>query len=86
MIHAKPNLNGDTAETFTNKAIKINTLVGQLEEELLSLKADVFHARNYQTHEDAVAKRNADIAELQAVMDNVNSVYELSLAIYLKSD
>ena len=62
MLHARPNLNGDTPETFSDTGYNIRLAAEKMRAALMSAR-ECIHLRNYQTTDPDL--RVFDVARLE---------------------
>jgi hypothetical protein len=83
-LYARPNLNGNSPKNFTDLARDYQQLANQLEALNSRLFGDVMHGRNYQTVELSSIRRDQDLDNHVAVLnDMVNTLTALSANVYM---
>lgn len=79
MIHAAPNLNGNSSGDFLAASRRMLEAAAVLEAAVTSFRMNVVHGRNYQTIAgDRKAAYEADRARLDAIRDAVTMARELA--------
>lgn len=87
VIHARPNLNGNTPEDFREIAHKLYREVGVMNEILQNVSGIIMHGRNYQTYgSDGFRKRQNDLELLSALTCQVDYLRRLAEGISEASD
>lgn len=81
MIHARPNLNGNSPDDFKRHALAINAACDKVAEVLRDAQAELFNGRNYQTVEDDLA-RAKDITALAKAAVAISDIKNLSIEIF----
>jgi hypothetical protein len=83
-IHARPNLNGNDALTFSLAAQRLHDATVNVDIVLRQIKQDCLHGRNYQTVATEGAA-DADLAVLQDARDAIHRLIALSVALHQNS-
>jgi hypothetical protein len=83
MIHARPQLNGNTVEDFTAAFCALGAAEKAIEAALASLRTNVFHVRNYQhlSVDDAWAKNSEDRQGLEPIRAGLQAIVDMKLAV-----
>lgn len=68
MIHARPNLNGNSVADFKEHTDDLDRYVCYLSDTLCSIRAGLFHGRNYQTVDNPVDSRQADLNKVDMLI------------------
>lgn len=68
MINARPNINGNSAEDFSQAGRDIFALAGDLKQKLVNARAELLNGRNYNSVQDAL-KREADHRRLNSYLE-----------------
>ncbi len=81
MIHARPNLNGNSVEDFKEHADDLDRYVCYLSDALCSVRVGLFHGRNYQTVDNPKESRQADLDKIDKLIGLLHQcekfIYEL---------
>jgi uncharacterized protein YukE len=80
-IHARPNLNGNTAADFQSAAQRLRTAVEEVEAALRQVNRDVLHGRNYRTVVNPELARDVDGRAFQQAGDSISLLMDLASAI-----
>lgn len=81
MIHAKPQLNGNTVEHFTESFYALSAAEKAIEAALSSLRQNVFHGRNYQHIADPMGPVAEDNLRVKQLHETVALIAALKLDI-----
>lgn len=81
MLNARPNMNGNSSESFKTVARNIHSSTLDLEFALQETN-EILHGRNYQTVDNPASKRDMDLKRLHAALAAINEIKELAVDIF----
>lgn len=82
-INAKPNSNGDTAETFRREGRSIAMIASEAQSKIMEMNIESLHGRNYQHRSDPIEDRAKDFQRLQNAISALGDLERLGIDIYL---
>jgi hypothetical protein len=82
IIHARPNMNGNTATDFQKTALAAQEVGQQITALIGKISANVVHGRNYQTLDHADIRRETDLRHLTRLAEMEADLRELAMAIF----
>jgi hypothetical protein len=87
-MNAKPNLNGNSPESFLDAGSKLHLVATTAQISMREALCEITHGRNYQLSEDAQSDRKEDldrIAKITAALDDLEAmaqeIYDAGLAL-----
>lgn len=85
-IHARPNLNGNSPADFKQTALAVSDMAGLITKLIAAISSNVTHGRNYQTMDDADARRTIDLTHISRLAEMEADLRELAMAIFDASE
>ena len=87
-VHAKPNLNGDSPETFKANARRVYGAASSLMDALQQARAECLHGRNYQhlsptAGDNLMPERDLDLLRLDHLLTAVIMAEQLAVDLNL---
>lgn len=81
MIHATPNMNGNSSQSFKEVGRSVHSAALELEGVLRDVN-EIVHGRNYQTVSNPNVSRDQDVKRLMAAMAAIEEIKDLAVDIF----
>ena len=85
MLNAKPNMNGNSAQSFKDVGRSVHSAALELESILCDVN-EIVHGRNYQNVSNPNVSRDQDVKRLMAAMKAVKTIKDLAVDIYQSAE
>ena len=85
MIHARPNLNGNSVQDFMSAMDELEDSITNVEETLYKIRGGLFHGRNYQTVENPTESRQADLDQVDKLIGLLHKYNNFAVSMQLSS-
>jgi len=81
-LHAKPSRNGNSPDTFKAMGRALHGSVSPVQEQLVAIRAEIMHGRNYQTTDG----QDADLLRVNSYLTALLAIEQLGLEIFMAGD